>query len=301
VECLAQTIGRENIYNAADLLLDNEYGLKHNVDAKEIIGFEVKGTKVSRGTYNAIKALKPGVCEIEASAELMLDGDCLCTHPNFNFGDKHVAMGVSSPDYYEKLEYGKVIALGYGLRGSLVHRAGIYSLNGDSLPEDKKDYIENVIKPYFNCIVKWYEMMKIGTLCGDVYKMVGDELGFEKFNIGLNPGHLIHTDEWTNSPFTQNSNTRIHSGMVLQCDFTVFIKNPYMPCHIEDGLAIGDQKLQQEIKELSPQSYERILARRRFMKEILNINLPDEVLPLSDLPAVCFPYMADTSVILVKR
>jgi hypothetical protein len=210
-------------------------------------------------------------------------------------------MGLSSPDYYEKLEYGKVIALGYGLRGSLVHKAGIYSLDADRLPEGKKDYIEKVVKPYFNCIVKWYEMMKIGTLCGDIYKMVEGELGFEKFNIGLNPGHLIHTDEWTNSPFTLNNSTMIHSGMVLQCDFTVFNREPYMPCHVEDGLAIADEKLQKEIEELSPQCYQRMLARRKFMKEVLNMDIPDEVLPLSDLPAVCLPYMADISIVLAKK
>ena len=298
VETLAAVVGRNIIDNATDLLMDSGYGLRHHVSAKEIVQFEVQGTKISRGVYHTLKNLKEGMTEIEASALLEIDGEPECTHPNVNFGDENVSLGLSSTTYSSKLEYGKSAGVGYGLRGSLVHKSGMYIRDLSDLPEDKKAFVEEVAKPYFASVVNWYEMMKIGTTYGEVYDMVENDLGFKKFNIILNPGHLIHTDEWTNSPFEKGNNLQIHSGLVLQCDYSVCFDDPYMPCHIEDGLAIGNEPLQKEIEKISPSCYQRIMKRKKFMKEVLNINLPEEVLPLSDLPGVCFPYMADVSTVL---
>lgn len=289
--------GRE-ICNAVDLLMDNEYGLRHHASAKEIIQFELQGTKISRGVYRALKNMKEGMSEIEVSRLLEIDGEPECTHPNVNFGDAHAALGLNSPEYHSRLAYGSPAGAGYGMRGSLVHKMGMFIRTTEDLPECRRHYVEELAKPYFSSVAGWYEMMKPGTEFGEIYDMVEKELGFEKYNIVLNPGHLIHTDEWTNSPFVKGSKVKVRSGMVLQCDYTVCFKDPYLPCHIEDGLAIGNEALHNEIKEMSPSCYERIKARRKFMTEVLGINLPEEVLPLSDLPAVCFPYMADTSVVL---
>ena len=165
---------------------------------------------------------------------------------------------------------------------------------------EKEGYLENFLKPYFACVVRWYEMMRIGTSCGDIYDMVDDMLGFEKFGIGLNPGHLEHTDEWTNSPFKKGSTVKIRSGMVFQCDYTVTSADPQMAAHVEDGLAIADEDLREQIRQVSPTCYKRIMARKKFIREELNIDLPEEVLPMSDLTLVCNPYMADISVMLVK-
>lgn len=300
VETLAQVADINKIKNAVDLMADCEYGLKHRVSAKEIVIFEHQGTRVSRGIYNCIKNVKPGMTETEAGELLGLDGEPLNMHPNLNFGDEHVRVGLNSPKFDRRLKLGDAFGAGYGAPGCLVHKCGMYIRDEKDLPEEKKDYVDSFLKPYFACVVKWYEMMKIGAKCGDVYQMVEDELGFDKFGIGLNPGHLSHTDEWTNSPFYKDSLIKIHSGMMFQCDFTVNFQKPFMSAHVEDGLAIADEELQEQVKELSPTCWKRICARKKFMQEELNIELPQEVLPLSDLCGVCFPYMADTSVVLAK-
>ena len=301
VETLSEVVGRDSIFNATDLLMDNEYGLRHQVTAKEIVQFEAAGTKISRGVYQALKGLKEGMNEIEASSLLGFDGEPLSTHPNINFGDEHVSLGLNSPQYNSKLILGQPAGIGYGLRGSLIHKSGMYIRKTEDLPKEKQHYMEEVVKPYFLSIVKWYEMMKIGTSFGDIYDMVSKELDFYKYNIVLNPGHFIHTDEWSNSPFTKGNRGKVHSGMMVQCDYTVSLNDPYLPCHIEDGLAIGNEALQKEIERISPSCYKRIQKRKVFMKEVLQIALPEEVLPLSDLPAVCFPYMADTSVVMAME
>lgn len=300
VEELLKQVEESRLQNATDLLTDCVYGLKHHISAKEIAQFEVLGTKASRNVYNCLRSLKPGVTEIDSSLALCIDGDPLATHPNVNFGDKNTSYGLSGPKYYKKLEVGDFIGVGYGLRGSNVHKSGIYVGSMADIPDGRKGYIEEMAKPYFATIVRWYEMMRIGTRCGDVWQMVEDWIGFEKFGIGLNPGHLSHTDEWTHSPFEKESKVRLTSGMALQCDFTVSFNSPYMTCHVEDGLVIADAALRDEVKHIAPESWARIEQRRHFMKNTLNIDLGDEVLPMSDMPAVCFPYMADLTTIFVK-
>lgn len=300
VKTLEQIVTDGAIFNAADLLSDCEYGLKHHVSAKEIVQFEMNATFISRSIYQFLKQVKPGMSETEAAQLLGLDGRPLNMHPNINFG-QNAQIGLMSPMPDSRLEYGMPMGVGYGMRGSLVHKKGLYVRNHDELPESSKDYIEDFLKPYFACVVKWYEMMKIGTSCGDIYEMVDTVLGMDKFGITLNPGHLEHTDEWTNSPFEKDSTIKIHSGMVFQCDYSVSFTEPKMAAHIEDGLAVADEALTEEIRQISPACYERIMARKKFIREQLHVELPEEVLPMSDLTLICHPYMADISVVLAKE
>ncbi len=189
-------------------------------------------------------------------------------------------------------------------RGSLVHKAGVYINTPEDLTEEQRSVRQHFYHTYFKSVVDYYENFKIGNTCGDIYDIVDETLGdgepggIQKFNIALNPGHLIHTEEWTSSPFVKNSKTLIRSGMVVQCDYTVMHKDPYLTAHIEDGFAVADKKLRDEVKKISPSCYARIEARRKFMKDVLNIDLPDEILPFSDLAGVCFPCMADVDTIL---
>ncbi|WP_455502367.1 hypothetical protein [Gemmiger sp.] len=299
VKTLEQIVPESQITNVTDLLTDCEYGLKHNVSAKEIIQFEVNGTFVSRGVYNLLKNVRPGMTETEASQLLGFDGEPLNMHPNINFG-RNAEIGLMSPMPDSKLEYGMPMGVGYGMRGSLVHKEGLYIRSRAELPAGKEGYIEEFLKPYFASVVRWYEMMRIGTPCGEIYDMVEETLGMEKFGITLNPGHMEHSDEWTNSPFKKGSTVKLRSGMMFQCDYSVSFAEPKMAAHVEDGLVLAGAALTEEIRRLSPTCYARIMARKKFIREQLNIDLPEEVLPMSDLTLVCCPYMADISVMLAK-
>ena len=299
VNMLELIVPEDRIVNATDLLSDCEYGLKHHMDAKEIIQCEVNGTYISRGVYHLLKNVRPGMSETEASRLLMLDGQPLNMHPNINFG-RNATLSLMSPMPDSRLDYGMPMGVGYGMRGSLVHKKGLYLRSRADLPEGMEGYVDDFLKPYFACVVRWYEMMKIGTCCGDIYDMVDEMLGMEKFHITLNPGHLEHTDEWTNSPFQKGSTVKLHSGMMFQCDYSVKFLNPRMAAHVEDGLVLADETLRAQIRALSLTCWARIEARRKFVKEQLNISLPEEVLPMSDLTLVCNPYMADISILLAK-
>jgi hypothetical protein len=94
-------------------------------------------------------------------------------------------------------------------------------------------------------------------------------IGDEKFGVGLNPGHLIHTDEWVNTPFFKDSPCVLKSGMLIQCDIIAMPGGEYVGVHIEDGIALANASLREEIKSKYPKSWQRIIARRKFMQETL--------------------------------
>ena len=298
IKTICQVVPEENLENATLLMADCRYGLKHQVSAKEIVIFEAAGTRISRGILHCLQNLKPGMTEREASENCGFDGSPANMHPNINFGEENVALGLNSPTEQERLKYGMPIGAGYGLRGSLVHKCGMYLRDKGDLPAEKSGYIEEFLMPYFENVVSWYEMLKPGVSGREVYDMVDCELGLKAFGCTLNPGHLTHTDEWTNSPFYQGSQVILKSGMAFQCDYTVTRQEPFMSAHVEDGLVIADKELREGVKRLSPGCWKRIMQRRDFIVKELHINLPEEILPLSDLSCVCFPYMADTGVVL---
>ena len=65
--------------------------------------------------------------------------------------------------------------------------------------------------------------------------------GHPFFGIGLNPGHLIHLDEWVHSPIRKGSAMKLASGMALQCDIIPATGTAYFTSNIEDGIALAER------------------------------------------------------------
>src|SRR5690606_16576314 len=105
-----------------------------------------------------------------------------------------------------------------------------------------------------------------------------------------NPGHQIHMDEWMNSPVFSGSEIQIRSGMALQVDVIPATGTPYFTTNIEDGIAIADEALREELASRYPEAWARIEKRRAFMRDQLDIRLKPEVLPFSNSPAFLPPF-----------
>jgi len=297
IELLKQVTGESNLYNATHLMIGHE-GLRHQLSVKELVLCEIAGTKASRNSLRVLQNLKPGISELEASAFLQIDGAPLSTHPNVNFGTHNVCLGLASPFQNKKLKLGENISVGMGYRRALIHKAGLYAQNSDDLTEEYASVIECQFKDYFSAIAKWYETVSVGVTGGEVYDAVEKVLGdFDKYGIGLNPGHLSHTDEWTNSLFSKGNTSKIISGMSLQCDIIAVLPKPKIFIHAEDSLVVADAKMRSEIMSLAPAAWARIVARQKFMRETLNINISDDIIPTSDLQGLFWPYMANLNVI----
>lgn len=295
---LAFVCGEDNLGNATNLMIDNEKGLRTNLDAKELVLAEVASTKSSRGALRVLQNLKEGISELEASKYLEIDGTPLSVYPNINFAENYY-YAIASPMHDQRLKKGDVAAAGMSYRRSLCHKAGLFIDDESDLEEPRRTQAKEIFDTYFEAMKKWYETLGIGISGGDVVEETEKIMGpAVDFGIGLNLGHGIHTDEWINTPFYPGSTEKLHSGMAIQCDFTAAFQDKDIAVHAEDGVAIADEALRNEIKKIAPDSYRRIMARKDFMKDVLGIHLKDEVLPLSDMSGVVFPFLGDLSVVI---
>ena len=82
----------------------------------------------------------------------------------------------------------------------------------------------------------------------------------------------------------------LSSGMALQCDIIPATGTDYFTSNIEDGIALADEALRQDLASRYPEAWARITRRRTFMTETLGIALKPEVLPLSNIPAWLPPF-----------
>jgi len=300
VKVLVDLVGEGNVQNATNLMMHPEYGLRIRLDWQDLVFHEIAGTKSSERVKKVIRNLKPGISEIEASQYLNIDGDPLSAHVNINFGAERVLLGLASPGYERKLQIGDVINIALGYRHSMVARTGLYARNEKEVPINMSDIVQNFYIPYFYAIANWYKLLKIDVTGGEVYNQVKKTLGdLGRYGIELNPGHLIHSDEWTNTIFFADSQNLISSGMAIQCDIIAFPGEPYIGVHVEDGVVVADEIIRDKIRQEAPNSWNRINTRKTFMKETLGISLADEILPVSNIQGVLFPYLGDPSSILV--
>ena len=283
--------------NATNIMISSEKGLRTTLDIDEMAVLELAATKSSRGVFNLLMHLKPGMSEIEASSYLNIDGNPLVAHPNVNFTIEGIRQGLVSPGSH-LLKLGSVCNVGFGYRSSMVARTGLYAHDSDELQSGFEEMWEKVYIPYFKILVLWYESIGIGVTGKEVVeKILAEVPEFSSLGIGLNPGHLIHNDEWTNSVFVTDREVALRNGMAIQCDI---IANPSnLPgVHVEDGLILADSELRESFKNKYPEAWKRIEQRRKIMIKTLGMNISDDVLPLSEIQGLLFPWMADLSTVM---
>jgi hypothetical protein len=67
---------------------------------------------------------------------------------------------------------------------------------------------------------------------------------------------------------------------------------------MEDGLILADEALRRKLSDDFPACYARCQKRRKFMTDVLGIGLPEEVLPLSNIPGIVPPFFLAPNSIL---
>jgi hypothetical protein len=79
--------------------------------------------------------------------------------------------------------------------------------------------------------------------------------------------------------------------MAFQVDIIPATGTDYFTTNIEDGIALADDSLRDEFATRYPEAWGRIQKRRRFMTEELGIDLHEDVLPFSNIPAYLPPFL----------
>ncbi len=296
MEELYEVAEASRVANVTKIMTDPTAGLRVILrTATDIAHFEYMATKTSRFIINMLKSLKTGRTELEVSRLAELDATPTAVFPMVNFSVEHVKTGLRSPSQHP-LKEGDAMTVAYGTRGSLVARSGIAVKDEADLPAEQADAIEGFYKPYFAALVEWYEALRVGVKCREMYAGVMERLGDqEKFGIYLNPGHNISTDEWPNTPFFKDSPYELPSGAYLQCDVIASSQQPFRQAIMEDGVILADGALREQLHKEYPEVYGRIMQRKEFMRNVIGINLHEDVLPVSNCQAIYHPFMLDTT------
>ncbi len=276
------------VENAGPIFMEPEEGLRAVNDVDQLASFEFAATYGSQGLRNLLFHVRPGMTEFGAFQLLAPIGLPLCYHPVVLSGER-MALGLASPSS-RVLKTSDPVFAALGYWGCNNARAGFLATGAAQLPLAIQDYVDRLVAPYFRAIVEWYECVGTGVVGSELFDIIHRHLGDPFFGVSLNPGHLIHVDEWVSSPITRGSKQTLRSGMALQVDVIPATNTSYHTTNIEDGIALADRELRDAFERKYPEAWQRIQARRQFMVEVLGIELKPEVLPFSNIPAYLPPF-----------
>lgn len=278
--------------NLTDILINPIDGLRLFNTATDIAVYEYGATVVSEGVERLFDNLKEGMSELEAGKYLMTQSMPIATHPMVVFGE-NCFKGLISPGN-ERLVKGCPMNVNIGLRGGLTCRGGYAAESAYDISDDARNFEEDIAKPYFAAVASWYASIGIGVNAGELYDFIEKIFPKKQYGWYLNAGHFTASEEWLSSASYHGSEAIYQSGQLIQADLIPSMDG-YISPNIEDGIAIADDKLQQELKEKYPETYERMMTRRKYISEVLGIELRPEILPMSNLCCVYTPYFMNRS------
>ena len=262
----------------ATALLTGLDGLRATNEADQLAVFEHRAVRASSAVWRAVEALAPGMTERAVARAMELDASPLSAHVMCTSARTGLN-GLASPTD-RVIEPGDWFSTAVGLWGALSCRAGLVAQRDDARVEE---FVERFAQPYVAAVAAWYRALAIGVRAGTVARAVADELAGSELRLLLNPGHLIHLDEWLDSPFVPGGETALRSSMAIQCD--LIPTSPSFPdaaANVEDGVALADEELRDELRERFPDLWGRVELRRRLMRDELRFELAEEVLPLAE-------------------
>ncbi len=275
--------GYENVVNATRLLIE----LRQEAAPQEIAFFEWTQTLASEGMKRVLRSIRSGAMDYELLEEARYNGVPLACHMTLKCGRNRASLASACG---ERVVRGGRFSCGICYWGANCCRCGWVAESAADLPEAARGYVEEFAGPYFEAMGAWFEALRIGATGGDLWRAIHERLPFEKFGVFLNPGHLIHFDEWLSAPCYEGSTERLSSGMVMQAD--VIPSHPvFYSSRMEDGYVLADAALQAELRRLYPDLMERCLRRREFLRGALGLAVDDTVLPLGNLCGIVPPFL----------
>jgi Xaa-Pro aminopeptidase len=297
-DLLRDRAGPDRVENATDLLMHPAHGLRATVDPDEIAAMEHANAVAARAVRNLVFGLREGMSDFEALAAAGLDGAPLSCHVTFATGAR-AFQGLSSPTG-QRLTRGSPLSFNIAPWGANICRAGWVAEGPDDLPPEARDYVEAFAGPYLAALSSWFAAMRPGTPGGAVHAQIQRDLPFDTFGVFLNPGHLIHLDEWLSSPIFAGSDIPLRSGMAMQVD--IIPAHPvYGSTRMEEGIVIADAELCGVLAERHPALIARCASRRAFMREVIGLDVPETVLPLADTAGIIAPWMLAPRKVLTLR
>lgn len=289
--------GDNRIKNSSHLFI-GDGGVRTTNNANEIAHYEFGAALAGDCISDALEYIRPGITEMELGEWLNRAGQrnsvVTIASTGERFENANLYPGAKT------VKTGDRISLTAGYKGGLSSRAGYAVETEEQLPDPLKDYVEKLAGPYFAAVIQWLETIHIGMAGGELYEQIQEVLPREEYGWQLNPGHLTADEEWMSSPVYKDSKEVLRSGMILQIDI-IPQRDGYGGAGCESGIALADKTLRKQIQREYPELYQVFLERRRYITDVLHINISEEVLPMSDIVAYYRPYFLNHRLAFVKR
>lgn len=282
------------VVNVTALFMDPEDGLRNRNEPEQIADFEWLATHNSENLLDGLRGLRPGMTEMEVFAKMPFMGLPLCTHAQCASGENILRYGMPSPTS-RVIREGDPLMLTFSYLGANTCRFGWVARDERDLPAAVRDYVERVAKPYASALGAWLRAFRIGATGDELHHAVTDLLVPRGITLGLNCGHQIAYDEWTHSMVYAGSTARAGSGMYWQADFFAVTGTPHHGAFAEDGYALADAPLRDELARRYPAMWRRVQARRAFMRGELGLAPAEEVLPFSNCAGAVMPFLLSPS------
>ena len=286
------------LLNATGLFISPRDGARIINNANEIAHYEYGANLASGAALTALNAIEVGKTEKSIAALLAAEGQANNVVTIAATGDRFENANLYPSD--KQIQKGDKFSLTVSYKGGLTSRAAYVVSNADELNPEVKDYVDVVAILYYRAVVTWLENMRVGVKGHEVYDLIERVLPKAEYHWHLNPGHLVADEEWLCSPIYPASDIPLASGMLLQIDIIPSRKG-YAGASIEDTVALADETLREQIKTDYPALWQRISARREYIRDVLHIQLPEDVLPLSNTVGYLRPYLLNKDLALVCR
>lgn len=286
------------LVNAIPLFIGGQAGARTTNNANELAHYEYGANLSSNCIMAAMNSVAIGVKESELGQQLTAEGQ-------YNTVVTIAATGrrFEHANFYpthKVVQQGDPLSLTTAYKGGLSSRTAFAIADESELPANQRDYLTRVAKPYYRAVVTWLENIHIGMKGGELYSLIEQVLPKKDYGWHLNPGHLVADEEWMSSPVYPLSEEKIRSGMMLQIDIIPSVAG-YTGVSAEECVAVADTELQANIRQDYPQLWARITQRREYLKTVLNINLSDDVIPLSNTVAYLRPFLLAKDKALAMR
>lgn len=283
------------VTNETDIFI-GENGARNTNNVNEIAHYEFFAALAGDSVMDAADLIDEGVTELELGDKLARYGQ----HQNV------VTIAASGPRFVNGNMYptnntvkvGDTISLSIGLSGGFSSRAAYAVHNASELPKASSDWLERVAMPYFVSYAAWLECVHVGMTGGEVFDVVEAVLPRDEYGWSLCPGHLVAEQEWMCSPVYEGSTELIQSGMLFEIDIIPSVPGYGGVC-AEAPVAIADASLRSQIAAEYPEMWARFERRRAYIKNVLGINISEDVLPMCSSVAYMRPFMLDKEKALV--
>lgn len=274
--------------NATALFISGAIGARVINNANEVAHYEFGSSLASDCILKTMDAIEVGLSEMEMGNFLQVYGQRPSVVTIAACGERFEKANLYPTD--KRIQLSDKISLTIGYKGGLSSRSGYTVHDASELPKSNEDYLEKLVKPYFSAIVAWLENIHCGMKGCEIYDLIEEILPKNQFNWHLCPGHLCADEEWLSSPIYQNSTQILKSGMIFQTDIIPAISG-YGGASAESTVLLADQSLRKSIEIEYPEMWMRMMKRRKYLKEELNIHLSEDVLPMASTLAYLRPYL----------